>query len=40
MLGIGLECGMPTFSPFWSLLSRNPASNLASLEKGGDFTWP
>lgn len=38
MAGIGLECGISSFWPFCSFLSRNPASSLASFENGGDFT--
>jgi hypothetical protein len=37
-VGIGRECGISSLFPFWSFRRRNPASILASLEKGGDFT--
>ncbi len=40
MVGIGLECGIPSELPFWSSRRRYPASSLAEAEKGGVFTSP
>lgn len=40
MPGIGLEWGSESVSPRCSLLSRTPASSLASGEKGGVLTSP
>src|ERR1051326_6889931 len=38
--GIGRECGRDNLSPACKRRKRNPASILASLEKGGVFTSP
>jgi hypothetical protein len=40
MLGMGLECGIPSDSPTWRSRSSRPASRRASGENGGVLTSP